>query len=222
LQGFPYIFMKNILILILSIVVLILLIKGCGQISALKKISDANDILSFEKDKLQNDFQKEIDENGQIVAKATSIFFENEELEKQLKDERLKKLKTKVEVQTETKFDTILVNVHDTIVIQNNDTIVKRFFEHKTDWISLKGEVHNHIVSINELIVHDSLDVQLGEERDGLFKTKNVVLVKSKNPNTDFKNVKSYEFPKKKKWYEKGGWKFASGVILTLIVISQI
>ena len=214
--------MKDICIIILSILVVLLFFKGCNDSLLSKKLSEQVDNLTLEKDKIKNDFQELIGENGELIARATSIYFENDELQKQLKDKRLSKLKAKIEIQKETKYDTILINVTDTIIVSKGDTISKRTFEHKTNWLSINGEVHKNILTINELKVHDSLEVQLGQEKAGWFKKKNVVLVKSKNPNTDFKGVRSYEFGEKKKWYERGGWKFASGVILTLIVISQI
>lgn len=171
---------------------------------------------------LSNEIEKQRDENGRLIAKVSSFTTESKELEDKLRDERLKKLRSKVEFQTITEYDTILMNIHDTIVVKNGDTITQRTFEHKTKWISLKGEIHNHIVNINELVIHDSLDVQFGEEKDGWFKRKNVVLVKSSNPNSDLQDIRPYEFKEKKKWYERGGWKFLSGGILTLLLISQL
>lgn len=214
--------MKNILIAILSLVVIFLFFKGCNDNQLSKKLSSEVDNLTLEKNKFKSDFEELVDENGELIARASSIYFENDELQKQLKDERLKKLKAKIQIQTETRYDTILMNIHDTIVIENGVKVIKKTFEHKTNWITIKGEVHDTILNLKELEIHDSLEVQLGQEKAGWFKKKNVVLVKSKNPNTDFKGVRSYEFGEKKKWYERGGWKFASGIILTLIIISQI
>jgi hypothetical protein len=71
---------------------------------------------------------KERNEKGELIAKATSIVFENEQLAKQLKDERLKKLKTKIEFQTKTIYDTILMNIHDTIIIENGVESSKKDF----------------------------------------------------------------------------------------------
>ena len=184
-------------------------------------VKEKLDILQFENGQMVAEVEKERNEKGQLIVKATSIVFENEQLEEQLKDERLKKLRTKVEFQTETIYDTILMNIHDTIVIENGIEIKKRTFVHKTEWISLKGEVHDSIVNIKEIIIHDSLDVQVGLEKDGLFKKKNVVVIKSKNPNSDLKDIKPYEFKEKKKWYQRDGWKFVTGGVVALIIVLQ-
>jgi predicted nuclease with TOPRIM domain len=184
-------------------------------------VKEKLDILQFENGQMVAEVEKERNEKGQLIVKATSIVFENEQLEEQLKDERLKKLRTKVEFQTETIYDTILMNIHDTIVIENGIEIKKRTFEHKTEWISLKGEVHDSIVNIKEITIHDSLDVQVGLEKDGLFKKKNVVIIKSKNPNSDLKDIKPYEFKEKKKWYQRDGWKFVTGGVVALIIVFQ-
>lgn len=185
-------------------------------------VKEQLDILKLQNTNMVVEVEKTRGENGELVAKATSIVFENEQLEKQLRDERLKKLKTKVEFVTQTQYDTILMNIRDTIIIENGDTITKRTFEHKTEWISIKGEVHDSIVNIKELSIHDSLDVQVGEEKDGWFKRKNVVIIKSKNPNSDLQNIKPYEFKEKKKWYERDGWKIVTTAILTIALMSQL
>lgn len=197
-------------------------IVGIQKAKYYKGVKEKLDILEFEHGQTLAEVEKERGKNGELTAKATSILFENEQLEKQLKDERLKKLKTKIEFQTQTIYDTILMNVHDTIVIENGVKVVKRTFEHKTDWIKIKGEVHDSIINIKELAIHDSLDVQVGLEKDGWFKKKNVVIIKSKNPNSDLKNIKPYEFKEKKKWYERDGWKIGASSLLTMILIWQL
>jgi hypothetical protein len=204
-----------------SIVLLMLCFTLHKKVKMFSEIKESLDILQFENSQMKNEVQKERNEKGELIARATSIVFENEQLEKQLKDERLKKLRTKVEFRTETIYDTILMNIHDTIVIENGVEIKKRTFEHKTEWISLKGEVHDSIVNIKEIAIHDSLDVQVGLEKDGWFKKKNVVVIKSKNPNSDLKDIKPYEFKEKKKWYQRDGWKFVTGGIVTLILVLQ-
>jgi hypothetical protein len=211
----------KIALIFLGIVLLMFCFVGYKREKMFDAVKEKLDILQFENGQMVAEVEKERNEKGQLIVKATSIVFENEQLEKQLKDERLKKLRTKVEFQTETIYDTILMNIHDTIVIENGVEIKKRTFEHKTEWISLKGEVHDSIVNIKEIAIHDSLDVQVGLEKDGWFKKKNVVVIKSKNPNSDLKDIKPYEFKEKKRWYQRDGWKFVTGGIVTLIIVLQ-
>lgn len=210
---------KNGLIIVLVVLVVSLLIRGCVKTKSLfEKISNLEQqAISF-----NSEITKKRNENGELEVKVNSFVSDNIQLQDQLRSEKLKKLQTKLIYQTQVVYDTILMNVHDTIVVENGDTIKKRLFEHKTKWISLKGQVFDHIVNINELVVHDSLDVQIGKEKDGLFKTKDVVLINSKNPNSDIFGAKSFQFTEKKKWYQRGGWKFLSGAVLTLLIISQL
>lgn len=210
---------KNGLIIVLVVLVIGLLIRGCVKTKSLfEKIRNLEQqAIAFD-----SETTKERKENGELEVKLASFVSDNIQLAEQLKSEKLKKLQSKVVYQTSTTYDTILVNIHDTLIVQNGDSIKKRTFEHKTKWISLKGEVFDQIVNINELLIHDSLDVQIGKEKDGLFKTKDVVLISSKNPNTDIYGAKSFQFTEKKKWYERGGWKFLAGSVLTLILISQL
>lgn len=212
----------KISVILLFVVLIMLLCLAIQRQKMFEGVKEKLDVLQFENGKMVAEVEKTRGENGELVAKATSIVFENEQLENQLKDERLKNLRTKVEFQTKTIYDTILMNVRDTIVIENGDTITKRTFVHKTDWISLKGEIHDSIINIQELSIHDSLDVQVGEEKDGWFKKKNVVIIKSKNPNSDLQNIKPYEFKEKKKWYERDGWKIVTTAILTIALMSQL
>jgi hypothetical protein len=211
--------LKNGLLIFLVVLVIGLLIRGCVKTKSLfEQISN----LEQQAISLNSENTKQRNENGELEVKVSSFVSDNIQLQDQLKSEKLKKLQTKVIYQTQVVYDTILMNVHDTIVVENGDTIKKRLFEHKTKWISLKGEVFDHIVNVNELVVHDSLDVQIGKEKDGLFKTKDVVLITSKNPNSDIFGAKSFHFPEKKKWYQRGGLKFLSGAVLTLLIISQL
>lgn len=210
---------KNGLIIVLVVLVIALLFRGCLKTNSLnEKINN----LEQQAIAINSDFEKQRKENGELEVKISSFVSDNIHLQEQLKSEKLKKLQSKVVYQTSTTYDTILVNIHDTLLVEKGDTVTKRSFEHKTKWISFKGEVFDHIVSINELVIHDSLDVQIGKEKDGLFKTKDVVLISSKNPNTDIYGAKSFQFNEKKKWYERGGWKFLAGSVLTLILISQL
>jgi hypothetical protein len=211
--------LKNGLLIVLVVLVIGLLIRGCVKTKSLfEQISN----LEQQAISLNSENTKQRNENGELEVKVSSFVSDNIQLQEQLKSEKLKKLQTKVIYQTQVVYDTILMNVHDTIVVENGDTIKKRLFEHKTKWISLKGQVFDHLVHINELVVHDSLDVQIGKEKDGLFKTKDVVLITSKNPNSDIFGAKSFQFTEKKKWYQRGGWKFLAGGILTLILVSQL
>ena len=211
--------LKNGLIIVLVVLVIGLLIRGCVKTNSLfEQISN----LEQQAISLNSENTKQRNENGELEVKVSSFVSDNIQLQDQLKSEKLKKLQTKVIYQTQVVYDTILMNVHDTIVVENGDTIKKRLFEHKTKWISLKGQVFDHLVNINELVVHDSLDVQIGKEKDGLFKTKDVVLITSKNPNSDIFGAKSFQFNEKKKWYQRGGWKFLAGSVLTLILVSQL
>ena len=210
---------KNGLIIVLVVLVIGLLIRGCVKTKSLfEKISN----LEQQAIAIDSESTKQRKENGELEVKLASFVSDNIQLVKQLKSEKLKKLQSKVVYQTSTTYDTILVNIHDTLIVQNGDSIKKRTFEHKTKWISLKGEVFDHIVNINELVIHDSLDVQIGKEKAGLFKTNDIVLISSKNPNTDIYGAKSFQFTEKKKWYERGGWKFFAGSVLTLILVSQL
>jgi hypothetical protein len=210
---------KNGFLIVLVVLVVGLLIKGCAKAKFLnEQISNLEQqAIAFD-----SEITKQRNEKGQLEVKVNSFVSENIQLQEQLKSEKLKKLQTKIIYQTQTIYDTILMNVHDTLFVEHGDTIKKRLFEHKTKWITLKGEVFDHIVSVNELVVHDSLDVQVGKEKEGLFKTKNVVLINSKNPNSDIYGAKSFQFEEKKKWYERGGWKFLAGSVLTLILLSQL
>lgn len=212
----------KILLFGVGLILLIVFYFGCKRQSMYNQVKEKLDILNFEHGQTIAEVIKERNEKGELIAKATSIVFENEQLAKQLKDERLKKLRTKIEFQTETIYDTILMNIHDTIIIENGVEVVKRTFEHKTEWIKIKGEVHDSIVNIKELAIHDSLDVQVGYEKDGWFKKKNVVVIKSKNPNSDLQNIQPYEFKEKKKWHQKDGWKIGATSILTILLMWQI
>jgi small GTP-binding protein len=88
-------------------------------------------------------------------------------------------------------------------------------FEKVDKWITLKGFLDSNKVHIDTLAIVNDFDVQLGQEKDGWFKKKNVVIIQSKNPHTKIDSIKPYVFPEKKKWYQRDGWKIIGTALLT-------
>jgi hypothetical protein len=203
----------------LSCIVIILLLRGCLDNHITNALSSELSFLERQNDSAFNYIEKERLKNNELLVQVNSLELNSKELEKRLKNKRLKELDTKTEFVAITDIDTLYLETRDTLYITSTDTIVGKKFMYSDKWLSVGGLVQKNNVRLDSIKVYNEFDVQLGKAKDGLLKRKNVVTIQSKNPHTDINSVRSYTFPDKKKWYNKGIIPFALGVGLTLFII---
>jgi len=203
----------------LSCIVIILLLRGCLDNHITNALTSELSFLETQNDSAFNYIEKERLKNNELLVQVNSLELHSKELEKRLKNKRLKELDSKTEFIAVTDIDTLYLETKDTLYITTNDTIVGKKFMYSDKWLSVGGLVQKDNVRLDSIKVYNEFDVQLGKAKDGLLKRKNVVTIQSKNPHTDISSVRSYTFPDKKKWYNKGIIPFALGVGLTLFII---
>jgi len=210
---------KNVVIIFLVSLVLILFLKGCDRKNIIQQLSDKIELLEFDSEGLNRQIREKITENGNLIAKTDVLLIENEQLKHKIKNKDLKNIQSSVKFIAKTIHDTIIMYRKDTITIHDGVKIKTEYFEKIDKWITLKGFLDSNKVYIDTLAIVNDFDVQLGQEKDGWFKKKNIVIIQSKNPHTKFDSIKPYVFPDKKKWYEKDGWKIGLTALITTIIL---
>ncbi len=183
----------------------------------MESLSLINEELSFELDKTRN-------ERNELITKTEPIVIKNQEVINSITENKdIDDLTAQVKVQTVTKYDTIKVFARDTILVIKGDTTKVKLFDYKDNWLSLSGKITNNTLTIDSLLSKEKFTIELGKEKKHWFsRSKQIAYIKSDNPKTDVSSFKPVVLDENKKWYEKGSMKFLSGVILTLIIVSQI
>jgi regulator of replication initiation timing len=181
----------------------------------IEQLSDKVELLEFTSEGLNTQIREKITENGELIAKTDVLSIENEQLKHKIKNKDLKNIQSSVQFVSNTIYDTIVMVKKDTIVVKDGVSKKVQYFEKMDKWLTLKGYVDSNSVHIDTLSMVNDFDVQLGQEKDGWFKKKNVVIIQSKNPHTKIDSIKPYIFPEKKKWYERDGWKIIGTALLT-------
>jgi hypothetical protein len=207
--------MKNIIIIALSIFCIFVLLRGCARKNMIEQLSDKVELLEFTSEGLNTKIREEITKNGELIAKTDVLSIENKQLRDKIKNKDLKNIQSSVQFISNTIYDTIVMYRKDTILIHDGVAKKVEYFEKVDKWLTLKGYVDSNSVHIDTLSMVNDFDVQLGQEKDGWFKKKNVVIIQSKNPHTKIDSIKPYIFPEKKKWYERDGWKIIGTALLT-------
>jgi hypothetical protein len=207
--------MKNLIIIALSIICIFFIFKGCARKNIIDELSDKVELLEFASEGLNTQIRQEITKNGELIAKTDVLSIENEQLKHKIKNKDLKNIQSSVQFVSNTIYDTIVMVKKDTIVVKDGVSKNVQYFEKVDKWLTLKGYVDSNSVNIDTLSMVNDFDVQLGQEKDGWFKKKNVVIIQSKNPHTKIDSIKPYVFPEKKKWYQRDGWKIIGTALLT-------
>lgn len=210
---------KNLVIIFLISICLILFLKGCHKQSYIDDLQNQFDLKSHFANILNNQIREQITKNGTLIAKIDVLELQNGDLQEKIKNKDFKKITSSVQFLTKTIHDTIVMYRKDTILIHNGVEKQVAYFEEKNNWITLQGYLDSNKVEIDTLIIVNDFDVQLGTEKDGWFKKKNVVLIESKNPYTRFTRIEPFVFSEQKKWHEKDGWKIALTAIVTSIIL---
>ena len=207
--------MKNIIIIVLSIICVLFFFRGCARKGVIEELSHKVEMLEFTSEGLNTQIRQEITKNGELIAKTDVLSIENKQLRDKIKNKDLKNIQSSVQFISKTIHDTIVMHRKDTILIHDGVAKKVEYFEKVDKWLTLKGYVDSNSVNIDTLSMVNDFDVQLGQEKDGWFKKKNVVIIQSKNPHTKIDSIKPYVFPVKKKWYERDGWKIIGTALLT-------
>ena len=174
---------------------LIILLIFCGIIYG-KQRSINNFKSQIQKFNLDNlAFEEELNEKGQKIVTQEQIILSQKDAIKQglLEINRLKKVKSQVNVVTQT--------IVDTFVVSHTDTIVQYFeggaflklpqsYTYLTDDISFGAEVTEKGLKVNNISIENSASITIGYKGNGLFRKKTpVVELVNSNPYVQTNSV---------------------------------
>lgn len=215
---------KNTVISILIALILVLLCYSYQAIRSKKTLLQDFESLSILNGELSFELEKTKNDKGETVAKTESLVVNNQEvINTIIENKEIDDLSAQVKIETVTLHDTIKVFARDTTFVIKGDTTRVKLFYYDDKWLSFSGQMNGNILTIDSLMSKEKFTVELGKEKKHWYsKPKQVAYIKSDNPKTDISSFKPIVLDENKKWYEKGSIKFLSGVILTLIIVSQI
>ena len=174
---------------------LIILLIFCGIIYG-KQRSINNFKSQIQKFNLDNlAFEEELNEKGQKIVTQEQIILSQKDAIKQglLEINRLKKVKSQVNVVTQT--------IVDTFVVSHTDTIVQYFeggaflklpqsYTYLTNDISFGAEVTEKGLKVNNISIENSASITIGYKGNGLFRKKTpVVELVNSNPYVQTNSV---------------------------------
>ena len=179
----------------------------------------------LQKFRLENlEFEEEINKNGERLILQEQIILSQKDAINQglLEIDRLKKVKSQVNVVTQTIVDTFLVNHIDTIVqYVNGDAFLKlpQTYSYNTKHLDFNATINKTGLLVNNISIGNKSTITIGYESQGIFKKpKPMITIKNDNPYIQTNDVSNIviEEPKslindKKVW---GGVGFLIGILL--------
>jgi hypothetical protein len=162
--------------------------------------------------------------NGKLAWSNETLNYTNSQLKEFViaKDKKLQeltkkfsKVKSVTKEITTTKIDSIIIRYKDTIpcIFTKSGSIDEK-------WYQLKYNINQKELSINDIMIPDSVIVVTGEKRKWLFgKTTNTIDVSHSNPYMKVEGIKHIEVVEDKKWHETTLFKFGLGFIFGAILI---
>jgi hypothetical protein len=186
--------------LILLIVLLWITFKSCNEnknlIKDLTTVSSYKDTVMFYKSK-NNEL---ISYNKSLELDYKNLKHTNSELDKLIKDLKIKKPESVTEIKTVVEIKEVSVPF---IVELPCDTFT-RSFEHTEEWLSINGSLDNAGIYFDSIKLTNDLTIVTGEKNNGMFKRNElIVAVKSNNPYFQTQSLKNYNFKPETPFYDK-------------------
>lgn len=209
-------FNSNFIAVTLLLIIIILLMKMCGDANTKKQFN--NTIEQLLKDK--GELQTTIDDMGRQTAKQNVVVIPQNAGDKIKDNESIDKLETKTIFRTVTRHDTIKINLVDTFVVEQLDTVWLKTFKYDDGWVKFAGKTDADSLFMDSLIVSNAYTIETGMERKWLLGKENqVIYIRNDNPHTSTTDITSFKLPDEKKWYEKDGLKYFVGALGMFLIL---
>ena len=167
---------------------------------------------------------EKIDEQGnRIVEQDQVILSQKDAIDLGLLEiDRLKKVSSQVKVVTELVVDTLVMTHTDTVTVNIDNQVYLKLpqsYTFKDDFLSIKAEVNEMGLNLNNISIYNENTVTIGYKKDGLFKPLVPIIdIKNTNPYMNTTQVSNVVIePKKDLWTNHkvwGGVGFLIGVFL--------
>ena len=191
----------NIILVISLIIVSLISMETCNTYKERNKVlEDTNYTLYNTSDSL---IRKE---NNLVEQKQLIVDLKSKIAKQEARIENLKRINSKVRVETKTIIKEIRVPFKDTVDYTSVDSLIKvpRKANYKDDWTEIDLTVQKRGVDIDSLSTIDSLKIIIGEKKEkglkNIFKDPvPIVKVENKNPNNHIVDIDNIVVKKKKK-----------------------
>lgn len=206
------------------VLLIFLVVQTVDSCEGHKKIESLNSVirnLDIENQKFKTDLNKK---DEKVTSQAQIIISQKEAIRNGLIEiDKLKKIKSKVQIVTQTKVDTVYIEYYKTIIDSLNQEPFdyKNYFDYQEPkgWYSINGYATNLGIGIDSLRVKNDFSIYIADKKLNLFgKSNPEVILLNKNPYTETIKMHNIVIQVEQPFYNNkllwAGFGFVGGVLL--------
>lgn len=206
------------------VLLIFLIVQTVDSCEGHKKIESLNSVirnLDIENQKFKTDLNKK---DEKVTSQAQIIISQKEAIRNGLIEiDKLKKIKSKVQIVTQTKVDTVYIEYYKTIIDSLNQEPFdyKNYFDYQEPkgWYSINGYATNLGIGIDSLRVKNDFSIYIADKKLNLFgKSNPEVILLNKNPYTETIKMHNIVIQVEQPFYNNkllwAGIGFVGGVII--------
>lgn len=206
------------------VLLIFLVVQTVDSCEGHKKIQSLNSVirnLDIENQKFKTDLNKK---DEKVTSQAQIIISQKEAIRNGLIEiDKLKKIKSKVQIVTQTKVDTVYIEYYKTIIDSLNQEPFdyKNYFDYQEPkgWYSINGYATNLGIGIDSLRVKNDFSIYIADKKLNLFgKSNPEVILLNKNPYTETIKMHNIVIQVEQPFYNNkllwAGFGFVGGVLL--------
>lgn len=206
------------------VLLIFLIVQTVDSCEGHKKIESLNSVirnLDIENQKFKTDLNKK---DEKVTSQAQIIISQKEAIRNGLIEiDKLKKIKSKVQIVTQTKVDTVYIEYYKTIIDSLNQEPFdyKNYFDYQEPkgWYSINGYATNLGIGIDSLRVKNDFSIYIADKKLNLFgKSNPEVILLNKNPYTETIKMHNIVIQVEQPFYNNkllwAGFGFVGGVLL--------
>ena len=206
------------------VLLIFLIVQTVDSCEGHKKIESLNSVirnLDIENQKFETDLNKK---DEKVTSQAQIIISQKEAIRNGLIEiDKLKKIKSKVQIVTQTKVDTVYIEYYKTIIDSLNQEPFdyKNYFDYQEPkgWYSINGYATNLGIGIDSLRVKNDFSIYIADKKLNLFgKSNPEVILLNKNPYTETIKMHNIVIQVEQPFYNNkllwAGFGFVGGVLL--------
>ena len=207
------------------VLLIFLIVQTVDSCEGHKKIESLNSVirnLDIENQKFKTDLNKK---DEKVTSQAQIIISQKEAIRNGLIEiDKLKKIKSKVQIVTQTKVDTVYIEYYKTIIDSLNQEPFdyKNYFDYQEPkgWYSINGYATNLGIGIDSLRVKNDFSIYIADKKLNLFgKSNPEVILLNKNPYTETIKMHNIVIQVEQPFYNNkllwAGVGFVGGVLLS-------
>lgn len=165
---------------------------------------------------------QKINGQGQVIAVQKAQYFDEKTKSEGLirRITSLENTLSNVTVVTNTVIDSVEIPYYKTDTIYaENGWILKHYFSKESDYFRIKGFATPSLVYLDSIVLPNSLSItHKWQRKNFLAKKEYIIEAVNSNPYVVATSMNNYTFVEEKKWYEKRGIAFVTGVFVGIAI----